>query len=384
MNQKCTNCEDTNFIKLGKRYNRAKTYWRQRYYCRGCHHRFTGTKNHPIPKKEFEYQSQAIPPQNWSAYTKAQNEHKQGTIDILQEMLGMIKVKQVRTPGRPNACLKDITFALTLKTFTGLSSRRLHSELEIMRQLGYIEKTPHFTVLMKYLSTNDITIILKELIKLSALPIKQASSGTFSVDATGFSSSQFGRWYDHKWGREITRRHWVKCHAMVENTTNTVVNVEVTDGTAGDSPRFEKLVTETNQDFEIKEVSADKAYSSIKNLEIVSRIGGEPFIPFKKNALGKKKGSLIWRKTFDYMKNRPQEFFQHYHRRSNVETSFAMVKQKFGGSLASKTFVSQQNEVLLKILCHNISCLLHEFYEKKIENYLTTHIPNIQIIQKSG
>jgi transposase len=47
----------------------------------------------------------------------------------------------------------------------------------------------------------------------------------------------------------------------------------------------------------------------------------------------------------------------HYHKRSNVETTFFMVKAKFGDMLRSKTRTAQINEVLLKILCHNIVVL---------------------------
>jgi hypothetical protein len=34
-----------------------------------------------------------------------------------------------------------------------------------------------------------------------------------------------------------------------------------------------------------------------------------------------------------------------------------MVKEKFGDRLMTRTLTSQYNEVLLKFLCHNISCL---------------------------
>ena len=195
------------------------------------------------------------------------------------------------------------------------------------------------------------------------------SSETFSIDSTGFSTSIFDRWFDHKYRKETTKREWVKCHAMIENTSNVIVNATITDGNAGDSPRFEKLVNETSQDFQIKEVLADKAYSSRKNLELVTSIGGKAFIPFKSNATSQPRGhDHIWRKMYDYFKERPQEFHEHYHMRSNVETSFAMIKTKFGSSLASKTFLGQENEILLKLIVHNCCCLIHEYHENNISN----------------
>ena len=40
------------------------------------------------------------------------------------------------------------------------------------------------------------------------------------------------------------------------------------------------------------------------------------------------------------------------HRRSNVETTFSMIKGKFGERLKSKTHTTQVNEVLCKVLAH--------------------------------
>ena len=62
-----------------------------------------------------------------------------------------------------------------------------------------------------------------------------------------------------------------------------------------------------------------------------------------------------------------QEFMEHYHKRSNVEATFSMVKGKFGDSLKSKSDIGQINESLCKVLCHNICVLLQEIHELGIE-----------------
>jgi len=108
-------------------------------------------------------------------------------------------------------------------------------------------------------------------------------------------------------------------------------------------------------------------------LEVIISNGAMPYIPFKKTSKEKQKGSQIWKKCFLYFKNYPQEYFEHYHRRSNVETCFSMIKQKFGKDVMSKNFQSQTNEVLLKILCHNICCLISEYHENNIESYYSTN-----------
>jgi hypothetical protein len=50
-----------------------------------------------------------------------------------------------------------------------------------------------------------------------------------------------------------------------------------------------------------------------------------------------------------------------------VESTFAMIKAKFRDHVRSKTDVAMQNEVLCKILCHNICCLIQSMYELGIE-----------------
>jgi hypothetical protein len=52
-----------------------------------------------------------------------------------------------------------------------------------------------------------------------------------------------------------------------------------------------------------------------------------------------------------------------HRRNSNVETTMSMIKRKFGGSLRSRLFTAQVNEVLCKVLCHNLAVLVHSMFE---------------------
>jgi transposase len=58
---------------------------------------------------------------------------------------------------------------------------------------------------------------------------------------------------------------------------------------------------------------------------------------------------------------------EHYHKRSNVEMTFSMIKAKFGERLRSKSVVAQTNEVLCKVLCHNLCCVIQSIYELGVE-----------------
>jgi transposase len=112
----------------------------------------------------------------------------------------------------------------------------------------------------------------------------------------------------------------------------------------------------------MREVSADKAYSSRDNLALVAEHGAEPFVAFKINARPHPE-SPVWHRAYHYFAMNRPTFLAHYHKRSNVESTFSMIKRIFGDSVRSKTHVARVNEVLCKILCHNIRVLVHEMHE---------------------
>jgi hypothetical protein len=58
----------------------------------------------------------------------------------------------------------------------------------------------------------------------------------------------------------------------------------------------------------------------------------------------------LWEKALHYYSLRREDFLKHYHKRSNVESTFSMVKAKFRDHLRAKTDTAMRNEVLCKLL----------------------------------
>ena len=136
------------------------------------------------------------------------------------------------------------------------------------------------------------------------------------------------------------------------------------------------LLTATRKNFNVSEVSADMGYISEDNLQAVTDAGAKPLIPFKSNATGGKGG--LWEKMFHYFSFNKEEFFGRYHLRSNVESTFSMLKAKFGDSVRSKTDVAMKNEVLAKVVCHNVCCLISAIYELGIDPVFWAELPVAQ------
>jgi transposase len=144
-----------------------------------------------------------------------------------------------------------------------------------------------------------------------------------------------------------------------------VTAIQVDTKNSGDSPQFGPLVNATAEGFNVAEISADKAYLSHDNLAVAESIGATPFIPFKVNSTPD--SSELWRRMYLYFTVNREDFLTHYHLRSNVESAFSMIKRKFGDSLRAKTDTAMRNEVLAKVLCHNLCCVISAWYELGIE-----------------
>jgi len=151
--------------------------------------------------------------------------------------------------------------------------------------------------------------------------------------------------------------------------TNVVTAVEIYGQHTSDMPQLPSLVTKTAHNFNVQEVLADKGYSSANNLEAVIAFGATPYIAFKANSTGAygRGRSQTWEKMFHYFSFNREQFFQHYHQRSNIESTVMMIKTKFRDHVRSKTDTAMKNEVLGKILCHNICCIISAIHELGIE-----------------
>ena len=130
--------------------------------------------------------------------------------------------------------------------------------------------------MFRYLESEALTPYLFELISMSAQPLIPVEE-EFAVDSSGFSTGQFKRWLDVKYGKDEDRHMWLKLHLTCGTTTNIVTAVQVSDGYANDYHYFKGLVNRTAEiGFKMKEVSADKAYLGAENLLTTLRHGAIP------------------------------------------------------------------------------------------------------------
>ena len=303
--------------------------------------------------------------QDWRAYNAAQTHEKAHFQELLRDLCIGINEPTRNKTGRKPIPLSDAIFAAVFKVYSTVSARRFMTDLRDAHAKGYVRRVPCYNSIFNVFESESTFGLLRELVVETANPLKVIDTN-FACDSTGFSGRRFDRWYDHKWGEYKIKRAWVKAHVMTGVRTNVVTTVEIQDQHAADSPLLKTMLADTATRFNVNEVTADMGYLSLSNYQAIVDAGAKPYIPFKSNCSANGSNGL-WDKMFHYFNLKREEFLDRYHQRSNVESTFSMIKAKFGDSVRSKTDVAMKNEVLAKIVCHNICCLISAMYELGID-----------------
>lgn len=297
--------------------------------------------------------------QNWPAYDLAQRTEKNRLQVLLHDLcknLPDFERERGRSGPKPHR-VRDMVYSMAYKVYGGFSCRRCTCDMDDVYEKGFLTRPIPSTKVAVFFKYDALTPILRKLIGISARPLRMVET-EFAIDSSGFGSTRYERWYDQKYGITRLKCKWVKTHIACGVKTNVVTAVRILDQNAGDSPQFIPLVKETRHNFTVSEVSADKAYASLANFEELADCGGQAYIAFKDNASGAIGGDF--EKAFHYFKFEQEKYMAHYHKRSNVESTFSAVKRKFGDAVMGKTDTAMTNEVLCKFLCHNLTCLIQE------------------------
>jgi transposase len=270
-----------------------------------------------------------------------------------------------RGKGRPRNDLSEAAFSMLYKVYSTLSGRRFMPQLHEAHDSGYIEKVLHYNRLSECLANEDVTDILKSLIVKTSRPLAAVES-VFAMDSTGFAGKKIVNWQDSKY-RGKKEHNWTKVHIMTGVNTQIVTDAVILGPNADDHKQLPDLLYNTAKYFHIREVLGDKGYSKVECHEEITDYHADPYIPFKIDATG---GSAskedVWERAYHYYMLNRAEFLLHYHQRSNVETAIMRIKKKFGNYVRSRGPTAMKNEVLAKIICHNICTLIRSMYELKI------------------
>ena len=304
---------------------------------------------------------------NQPAYDLAQNEEYRLFGILLRDLCIGIPEPE-RDPhgaGRPPTPLREQAYCAIQKAYVGFSCRRSQGFRTEAAAKGQLSAAPYWDVPSKFLCRDDVAPILHDVLARSALPLIGVDNAC-AIDSSGFRTSSF-HYYRHEKYEPSRMNIWLKAHIFVGIQTHVVPVMEITAGSANDSPHFPTLLQRAvAAGFEVKEVYADKGYQSRKNFDAAAELGVNPFIPFKVNSTGQAKGSPMYHKMFLFFQLHREEFDQHYGQRAQVETTFGAIKQKLGERLLSRNFTAQVNELIAKLVAYNITVLIRQMFERSL------------------
>jgi len=317
------------------------------------------TKQNVPPKPRKTYR------QDWPMYNLAQTKEKVIFMKLLNSAVDSLAIPyQYHKNGRPPLPIGDMIKCCCIKVFNGFSARRSIYDITIAHAYGYIWKIPHFNSLINYMQNPELTPWLHKLYIRLSQPLIPFET-VFAADATGFSTFNKKKWVEVR-KEKFEHRDYRKLHATCGVKTNIITSAEVSEGRAHDVKFFKKMVRETAVSFNVEEFSADPAYLSKENCLEVEKVGGVPFILPRKNTRYSMKGSPkdhSWNRMVSFWLRNYDKFMRHYHKRSNVESTFGMIKRKYLSYVRSKLIQAQFNEMLCKVVCHNCSVLVHSIFE---------------------
>lgn len=313
----------------------------------------------PKPKKK-KNKSGIKYTQNWEAYDKAKTKEFILFKSLLSQIFEVYFEYEVKKNKRIPT--KHRILMMCLKVYFKSDFRKLKGIIEDL-----YGKAPSYKTLCNFFDDKEIESVIDDLILISSMPLSSLEK-TGAIDSTGFSTSNFDNWNEYKWGKfEGKEQVWRKLHCVVGCQTNTIISAKVTEKNVGDAPMLEPTIRDKTKYFDLDNFVADKAYNSRKIFEYLRDLGLDVFIPYKSNAVAKARGSYYWKKMFIFFKEHEDEFNEKYHKRSNVETTFSMLKTRFNNKVMTKRFTSNVNEIKIKCLCHNICVLIQEMFENNID-----------------
>ena len=313
----------------------------------------------PKPKKVKSNEKKKYT-QDWKAYDNAKTKEFILFKSFLKQIFDVYFKYETKTNKRIPT--KDRILMMCLKVYFKSDFRKLKGIIEDL-----YGKAPSYKTLCNFFDDENIEQVLDDLILISSMPLSSLEK-TGAIDSTGFSTSNFDNWNEFKWGKLKGKEQvWRKLHCVVGCHTNTIISAKVTEKNVADAPMVEPTLENKTKYFELENFVADKAYNSRKIFDYLRELGLDVFIPYKSNAVAKARGSYYWKKMFLYFRDHQDEFMEKYHKRSNVETTFSMLKTRFNNKVMTKRLISNINEIKIKCLCHNICVLIQEMFENKIE-----------------
>lgn len=244
---------------------------------------------------------------------------------------------------------------LLLKEFTGQGYRELIRLTEIspiIQEILGLGEVPHYSTLCKFASRFDSSSLSRILKKTCILMfIVTDHVNVAAIDSTGFVTDSASYYYSTK--TEKLRKDYMKVTISVNTVNRSILAMKTTNSRCHDSKIAIQVLRASHRMKPAEVYVMDKAYDSEAIHDFIhDELKSDAIIPIRN-----------WNASYVsgiHRQKMANEFdYNLYHKRSNVETVFSVIKRKFGEKIAARKYYTKLKEIKLKCIVYQLDLFLH-------------------------
>jgi transposase len=181
------------------------------------------------------------------------------------------------------------------------------------------------------------------------------SKPQLAIDATGLETRHVSAHYMNRRGEQrFEQKTWPKLTAVCHTATHLIAGAVAGRGPSSDSSQCPPAIRQAAANVKASRLLGDKGYDSEPIHQLCRDELGirSTVIPLNPRNTGRR-----WPKT-KYRRQMRKRFFRRaYGQRWQVESAFSRHKRRLGSALTTRSQKTQQSEVLLRVLVHNLLIL---------------------------
>jgi hypothetical protein len=178
---------------------------------------------------------------------------------------------------------------------------------------------------------------------------------TVAIDSTGLDSRHVSHYFRGRRGRqEILWKSWPKLTAVGHIATHLIVGASVCRGPSHDYRRLPPVMKQAQRLLQPYRVLADSGYDSEANHRFCRQRLGMSSVIIAVNPRGSHSGKPKGGYRLMMHANFPKRL---YGQRWQIESMFSSHKRRLGAAVTSRSGARQRQEILLRVLTHNLMIL---------------------------
>jgi len=225
-------------------------------------------------------------------------------------------------------------------------------DMEGVQEILDLSTVPHFTTLQKFLLRIK-SLYLRLIFKKSVRMFYSTDDGipVTAIDSSGFTSGYCSHYFSERTGK--IRKHFLKTSISVDTDRQVITGFVASKSRVHDTRHARKLLRQCHNLRPSDCYVMDRGYDSNEIHRLIREdLTADSIIPLR--SWNNEVIGGTYRKEMVIKADDPR-----YRKRQLVETTFSVLKRKFGGDLKARKFPIQMKEIANKM----IVCNIHRFLQ---------------------